>query len=207
MALAIIAYNTTDMPIERGVILRPDSGVADIARKILDDKEYAPARRIFWYGLKGVTHVLLMRAAERLKTDAELQVYLRRFQIQFGGDDTPFTFNIREFINGGLLVPDEVDRVVKAFYRDNFNVYPGFDLPETQVYKQQRRSAYFLCDRKWDPSDFMNKDITKQGRDFGVGLWNNSVRSYEEFGSPKMGEEPIHQVQRLVKYYNQVIKR
>jgi len=195
------------MSIEREAILRPDRRVADIAKAILDKHEYAPARKIFWYGLKGVSHVLLMRAAEGLKTDAELQMYLRRFQIQFGGNDTPFTFNIQELINKGLLVPERVDRVVKAFYRDYFNVYPGFDVPETQEYKQQKRSVYFLSDRKWAPDDFMNRDITRQGEEFGVGLWNNSVRSYERFGSPKMGRESVHQVQSLVNYYSQVIKR
>ena len=187
---------------------KPSKDLIDIAQHILIDIEYQP--HDIDYALKGFFHVLLMHKAEKLKSEDELLDYIKAFSINFERKYYfAFTFNVQKFIDAGLLLPKGTKKVVEAFDRDLINMYPGFpaDRDRDAKYRTQVKSAYSFSEHDWNPTDFLNPDIIKQGKEFGMGIWSRSVQTYEKYSRPEMNEVVFQNAQKLINYYDSILQQ
>lgn len=172
------------------------------------DEYYLGRTSILHYGLKGIFHILLMREANKIISQSDLDTFIDGFNIRLGvGNGTPFEFDAENFRQQGLLIPEGSDTVVKAFYRDYFNKYPGFPHPQTKEWREEYKVAESLCHRKWEPTDFLDISLIEPAIQFGIGLWTNSVESYEEYDRPRMSNQAVNNFQSLIDYYNTIVTK
>lgn len=174
----------------------------EISRKI----SYPFEHEILWYGIDGVAHAHLMRKAKELGAEQFVAKYVLNREMNSSAS-VPVCLDTT-IENDGIFIPRarhydlhtgkfDQDTAVPLFFVD----YRG---------KFNRSDLWWLTERgkKWKVEDFANPEILRQGVEFGIDLWNASVKRFEKYlpDYPQQLQRVTDLARKLIEYYNLVVE-